>query len=85
VRSSRNLCIAILTALCLSVASCSLTPRVVANLEQPDQALTQPHPPAPLLDPSRPLLLGELLLADQDLAALYNELRIKHEGLARYI
>jgi hypothetical protein len=23
--------------------------------------------------------------ADQDLAALYNELRIKHEGLARYI
>jgi hypothetical protein len=75
----------ILTVLCLSAASCSSTPRVVANLEEPDQALMQPHPPAPLLDLSRPLLLGDLLLADQELAGLYNELRIKHEGLAKYI
>lgn len=67
------------------VASCSSMPPAVVNLEEPDQALMQESPPAPTFDSSRPLLLGDLLLADQELAALYNELRIKHAGLAKYV
>lgn len=83
-KSSRNLYIAILTALSLLLASCNSTPPAAVNIEEPDQILMQPPPKAPLL-PEGPLLLGDLVLADQELARLYNELRERMLGLQKYI
>lgn len=84
-KSTRSLCISILIALLPSLASCSSTLRAQVNLEEPDQALMQPCPAAPLLDATRPLLLGELVQADVELAGLYNECRATQVGLAKYI
>ena len=47
--------------------------------------MMQPPPKAPRLDESKPLLLGDLVMADQELAQLYNECRVITEGLQKYI
>ena len=75
----------ILIVLCLSLASCNSMPPATVPLSEPDQSMMQPPPKAPRLDDSEPLLLGGLVMAEQELAQLYNECRVITEGLQKYI
>lgn len=84
-KSARSLYISTLIALLPLLASCSSTTRVVATLEEPDQALMQACPPAPTFDPQKPLLLGDLVAGDVELAGMYHECRAKQSGLAKYV
>lgn len=84
-KSVRSRSIYLLIALLPLLASCSSTTRVVAPLEEPDQALMQPCPNLPTFEPDRPLLLGDLVAGDVEIAGMYHECSAKQGGLAKYI
>lgn len=45
----------------------------------------QPCPDLPTFDESRPLLLGDLLAGDVEVAGMYHECRARQEGLVKYL
>lgn len=65
--------------LCL-LSACSTGPEARPPVDPAPANLRAMCPPAAQL-PNRPLLVGELAEADAELAGLYRECRLRHQGL----
>ena len=75
--------LSIVSALSLMTGCASSMQPVVVPRPALPANLTQPCPSIPLLPPH--LTMGDLVIADAELAALYNECRARHKALVEAI
>ena len=75
-------CCRILPVLLLSpLWSCSTVPVVISTVDPPPANLTAPCDPPARLATAKPLLLGDLVEADAELAIAYRECLERYNGL----